>query len=84
MPRASSHSATTSRKRPANVTVNDDLLTKARRHGINLSQALEDRLVELIGEKERDKWLQDNRAAIEAYNRRIDREGVFSDGLRTF
>jgi antitoxin CcdA len=73
-----------SRKRAANVSINDELLTQARRHGINLSQALEERLAELIREKERDSWLRENRAAIEAYNRRIEQEGAFSDGLRTF
>jgi len=39
---------------------------------------------ELIRQKERDAWLERNRAAIEAYNRRIEREGAFSDGLRAF
>ena len=71
-------------KRAANVSVRADLLQKARVHEINLSRALEERLEELIRQKEREVWLARNRAAIEAYNRRIEREGVFSDGLRTF
>ena len=73
-----------SSKRPANVSVRADLLERARQHDINLSRALEHRLVELLREKERDAWLARNRAAIEAYNRRIERDGAFSDGLRTF
>ena len=71
-------------KRPANVSVRADLLEQARRHDINLSRTLEDRLVELLREKERDAWLSRNRAAIEAYNKRVERDGVFSDGVRTF
>lgn len=71
-------------KRPANVSVRTDLLERARRHDINLSRALEDRLVELLREKERAAWLARNRAAIEAYNKRVERDGVFSDGLRSF
>jgi antitoxin CcdA len=71
-------------KRPANVSIRSDLLEKARRHEINLSRALEERLDEMIRQKERDAWLERNRAAIEAYNRRIEREGAFSDGLRAF
>ncbi|MDH5211806.1 MAG: type II toxin-antitoxin system CcdA family antitoxin [Betaproteobacteria bacterium] len=71
-------------KRPANVSIRSDLLDKARQHEINLSRTLEERLVELIRQKERAAWLERNRAAIEAYNERVDREGVFSDGLRTF
>jgi antitoxin CcdA len=71
-------------KRPANVSVRIDLLEQARRYDINLSRALEDRLVELLRERERDAWRERNRAAIDAYNKRVEREGVFSDGLRTF
>ena len=71
-------------KRPANVSIRSDLLEKARQHEINLSRALEERLDELIRQKERDAWLERNRAAIEAYNERVEREGAFSDGLRTF
>lgn len=71
-------------KRPANLSIRSDLLEKARQHEINLSRALEERLDELIRQKERDAWLERNRAAIQAYNDRIEREGVFSDGLRTF
>lgn len=73
-----------SRKRATNVSIKGELLTQARRHGINLSQALEDRVAELIRDKERESWLRENRAAIEAHNRRIEEEGAFSDGLRTF
>jgi len=71
-------------KRPANVSIRADLLERARRHDINLSRALEHRLVELLREKERAAWLARNRAAIEAYNSRVERDGVFSDGLRSF
>jgi antitoxin CcdA len=71
-------------KRPANVSIRADLLEQARRHEINLSRALEERLVELLREKERDAWLLRNRGAIDAYNKRVERDGVFSDGLRTF
>lgn len=55
-------------KKPVNVSIRSDLLEKARQHEINLSRA----------------WLERNRAAIEAYNERVERDGVFSDGLRTF
>lgn len=79
-----SHTAASSRKRPANVSINQDLLQRARHHGINLSQALEGALTDLIRDKEREGWLRENRAAIEAHNRRVEQEGVFSDGRRTF
>jgi len=30
------------------------------------------------------RWLAQNRAAIDAYNAHIERDGVFGDGLRSF
>lgn len=30
------------------------------------------------------QWLEENREALEAYNRFVERRGVFSDGLRRF
>ena len=71
-------------KRPANVSVNADLLQQAREPNINLSQALEERLIERILTERQRRWLDDNKVAIEDYNRRVALEGVFSDGLRQF
>jgi len=71
-------------KRPANVSVRAELLDKAKRLGINLSRTLEDRLAELVREAEAREWLAQNRRAIDAYNKRVEREGIWSDGLRGF
>jgi antitoxin CcdA len=71
-------------KKPTNVSVNADLLRQARELRINLSRALEERLVELVSAKRREEWLEENRDAIEEFNRRVDRRGVFSTGLRRF
>ncbi|MEO8203820.1 MAG: type II toxin-antitoxin system CcdA family antitoxin [Betaproteobacteria bacterium] len=71
-------------KRPANVSVRAELLDKAKRLGINLSRTLEERLEELVREAEGRQWLAQNKRAVDAYNRRIEREGVWSDGLRGF
>ena len=51
---------------------------------INLSRALEERLIDVVGVETRRRWLAENESAIADYNDRIDREGVFSDGLRRF
>jgi post-segregation antitoxin (ccd killing protein) len=40
--------------------------------------------VDLVGVARRRLWLVENESAIADYNDRIDREGVFSDGLRRF
>jgi antitoxin CcdA len=38
----------------------------------------------MLLEEKRREWKADNQAAIEDFNRRIEAEGVFSDGLRRF
>lgn len=76
--------ATDAPKRPTNLSVNGDLLRQARELGINLSRALEEKLVELIRERRRAAWLEANRAGIEDYNERVARDGLFGDEWRTF
>ncbi|PLX85519.1 MAG: acetoacetyl-CoA synthase [Desulfuromonas sp.] len=71
-------------KKPTNLSLNSDLLKQAKALNINLSRALEERLAELVREARRAQWLRDNRPALEEYNRRVEQEGVFSDGLRRF
>jgi len=71
-------------KKAANLSVRADLLEEARAYKINLSQTLEVALAaELKKEKER-RWLEENRAAIDAYNRYVEKHGLFSDRFRTF
>lgn len=71
-------------KRAANLSINADLLSKARELNINLSATLEQALVEALRKKARDRWVAENKAAMEAYNEHVDKHGVFSDGLRGF
>ena len=75
---------TAASKKATNVSINTDLLRQAKSEGINLSQALEERLAQMLIEKKRQRWIAENDEALAAYNRRIARSGVFSDGLRGF
>ena len=75
---------TSAPKKPTNVSINRDLLQQAKEHQINLSQALETRLSELLREQKQLQWRQENHEAVEAYNQRIETHGCFSDGLRQF
>lgn len=71
-------------KKSTNLSINSDLLRQAKERHINLSQALELRLAELLREEKCRKWWEENGEAIEDYNRRIEAHGTFSDGLRRF
>ena len=72
------------RKRPTNLSINGDLLAKAREVDINLSATLEQALAEALRRRQREQWLAANRTAIAAYNADVEASGVFSDGLRGF
>ena len=78
------HFDTSAPMKSTNLSINSDLLRQAKECNINLSQALEIRLAELLKEEKRRRWQEENREAIEDYNRRIEASGVFSDGLRRF
>lgn len=71
-------------KKAVNLSINSDLLGLAKESRINLSQVLEQRLIELLRAEKARQWRSDNREAIESYNQRIEENGVFSDGLRQF
>lgn len=71
-------------KRAANLSVNGDLLNKAKELDINLSATLEQALAEALKKKQRERWLAENRKAIDAYNEHVETHGVFSDDLRSF
>ena len=71
-------------KKSANLSINADLLQQAKQLNINLSQTLERHLAEIIRQAQRSQWLAENQGALDEYNRRIEKQGVFSDGLRRF
>lgn len=71
-------------KRPTNVTVNADLLRRAREFDVNLSQTLEEALIAEVVRRAGERWLAENRDAIDAYNQEIERHGCFADSLRAF
>ncbi len=76
--------AVRARKKAANLSVDGELLDSAKRLKLNLSQVFEAGLNAAIREKQREQWLNKNRAAREAYNEHVERDGVFSDGMRSF
>ncbi len=71
-------------KKPANLSINSDLLTKAREMNINLSATLENELARQLKIKQKEQWLEENAKAIQTYNDFVDNEGIFSDGIRNF
>jgi len=61
-------------KKAVNLSINCDLLHKARMLNINLSHTLEAQLIELLKQAQQKNWREKNKQAIEAYNKRVERE----------
>lgn len=71
-------------KRPVNLSLNGDLLAIGKDLGLNLSSVAEEALACAVNERLAERWLEENQTAIATYNRRVETQGVFSDGLRPF
>lgn len=71
-------------KRATNISVNSDLIKKAKEYRINLSKTLEGELEKIIRKKAEEAWLDETKEAAEAYNRRIEKYGTFGDSVRRF
>jgi antitoxin CcdA len=69
-------------KRRANVTVDGKLLVEAKALGINLSETLETSLRAKVKEEGGRRWLEENREAIESFNRYVNEHGTMGDRLR--
>ena len=61
---------TSAPRKPANVSINSDLLAQA--------------LADKVAQVQREQWLKENQQAINGYNQRVDEQGVFSEGIRAF
>ncbi len=72
----------TASKKSANLSVNSDLLKKARSLKINLSAALERALVLQVKQAARKTWLIENKKALKNLNELADKNGLFSDPYR--
>lgn len=71
-------------RKPVNLKVDSSLVQEARALDINLSREFEMHLAEVVRRKKEARWLAENREALVAYNEHVERDGVFSDGLRGF
>ena len=69
-------------KRAINLSLNTEVLSTAKDLGMNISHTVDELLTKEVLRVYWERWNDDNRAAIEAYNARIEREGTFSQRIR--
>lgn len=71
-------------KARVSITVDEILVVEAKAVGINLSAVAEEAIRLATRAEEMRLWRERNSAAIEAWHRKIEEEGLWSDGLRLF
>ena len=71
-------------KRAVNLSLNGQMLDRARELGMNLSATVDALLAEEVRKRYWERWNEDNKEAIEHYNARIEREGLPLARYRTF
>jgi antitoxin CcdA len=76
--------AAASTKKSVNLSLRADLLARAKRARINLSAVLDRAVSQELAQLEQRRWLEENKEAFNAYNDRIEKHGLFSDGRRGF
>jgi antitoxin CcdA len=72
------------KKRATNVTLSEALVGTAKALGVNVSQACEAGLAAQVKAAQAAKWLEENRAAIEYWNEKMERDGLLLDEYRMF
>jgi antitoxin CcdA len=71
-------------KKATNLSLNSKVLEMARELGMNVSQTVDGLLAAEVKRRYWEKWNEDNKEAIAAYNARIAREGLPLAKYRTF
>ena len=71
-------------RKATNVTLDADLLAAARELGINVSRAAETGLSEAVRRARSENWREENREALESYNRWIEENGLPLEKYRQF
>ena len=71
-------------KKATNLSLNSDLLKKAKALNVNLSATLEQALKIKLKSIEEEKWAKNNKNAIDAYNDFVEENGCFADEFREF
>ena len=71
-------------KRATNLTLNAKVLDMARELGMNLSQTVDGLLAEEVQRRYWERWNEENKAAVSAYNARIERDGLPLAKYRSF
>lgn len=71
-------------KKTTNIILSADVLVEAKARGINISQACDHFLRDLVRSKREEQWQKEHAAFITAYNQAIADEGLPLNDWRSF
>jgi antitoxin CcdA len=71
-------------KKSTNLSLNSAVLELARELGMNISQTVDALLAKEVERRYWEQWQEQNKDAIEQYNERIRRDGIWGAKYRTF
>ncbi len=71
-------------KKATNITLSADVLAEAKAMGINISQACDQFLREMVRSERERRWQRDHADFIAAYNQTVEAEGLTLEQWRTF
>lgn len=71
-------------KKATNLSINSNLLAKARELDINLSATLEKALESSVRQSVKERWLEENKQSLENCNSLVEEHGLFADKHRGF
>jgi antitoxin CcdA len=71
-------------KKATNLSLNSKVLEVAREMGMNVSQTVDELLAAEVKRRYWERWNEDNKEAIAAYNARVAKEGLPLAKYRTF
>lgn len=71
-------------KRATNLSIDNELLSEARQHKINISRAAEIGIAQAIAAAKSALWKDDNRPAIQSSNAYVEANGLPLERYRQF
>ena len=78
------HDSKPTRKRSTNVSLSEDLVRDAKQLGISISAACEQGLAARVQAERERRWIEENRAGIESWNRYVAEHGLPLARYRSF
>jgi antitoxin CcdA len=70
--------------RPTNLSLSISLVEEAKELGVNISLAAASGLEQAVAKRRAERWLQENAAALESYNRFVEKNGLPLEKHRLF